>query len=379
MKIALKPFLIFVGIAALLAAGVLVLKNFKNITPPASLLVETPNSQAEAFLDDQSLGPTPLQKDGLATGEHTLKLISGEQIYQTEIQLLPGTQTVVRREFGPVEVFGSGDVFYFEKTGRAASVSITTDPDGVQIKVDGRDFGPAPVLVEDLGAGTHDLHLSLEKFETRQLQIKVENGYQLRVSSKLTLVPLPTAELKEIDFGGEKVTVHNLSPNGTSLFVDAASLTKGIIYWVKTRGLGVAPIRIDYFVDSAGMVYDAEGKVFISEAFAGEPAETVAVGFLGNAGDENLSEAAKVSLTALTKKILKTPPLVDKVKILPTGTGWLRVRSEPSLSSAEMTRVGEGEKFALLSEQTGWAKIKLPDGKEGWVSADFVEKFQEAP
>jgi len=376
MKITLKPFLIFMGIAVLLGAGVLVFRNFKNITPSASLLIETPNSQVEAFLNDRSLGQTPLQKDDLTTGEYTLKLISGEQVYQTKIQLLSGTQTVVRREFSPADVFSSGEVLWFEKTGRPAAISITSEPDAVHIKIDGKDVGQAPLLIEETPAGTHDLYLSLENFETRKVGLRLEDGYQLRISSKLALVPLPMADPKKIDFGGEKVTVYNLSPTGT-LFVDAASLAKGIIYWVRTRGLGVAQTKLDYFVDSGGVIYDTEGRAFDPATFTGEPVETVAVGFLGNTGDENLNDKAKSSLTDLTKKMLKTPPLTDKVKILPTGTGWLRVRSEPSLSAGEITKVNVGESFEILAEQEGWVKIKLPDGVTGWVSSDFVEKFQE--
>jgi len=378
MKIALKPLLLFVGILALSAAGFFVFKNFKTITPSASLLIETPNTIAQVFLEDQLLDQSPLQKDDLSAGEYTLKLISDEQIYQTKIELLGGTQTVVRREFGPTETFSSGEVLWFEKTGGPAAISITSDPDGVGVKIDGRDVGKTPVLIEDIEAGTHDLHLSLENFETRKINVKTADGYQLRISSKLALNPFPTGEVKEIDFGGEKVTVYNLSPTDT-LFVDAASLAKGIIYWTRTRGLGTAQIKLDYFVDAEGKIFDAEGKDFDPETFDGEQVETAAVGYLGNAGDEDLSDQAKISLASLTKKILKTPPLVDKVKILPTGVGWLRVRSEPGLSGTEVTKINVGEKFLLLEEKTGWVKIKLADGGEGWVSSDYVEKIQEAP
>ncbi len=378
MKIALKPLFIFVGIAVLLAAGFFVFKNFKAITPPASLSIETPNSQAEVFLDDQSLGPTPLQKDDLATGEYALKLISGEQVYQTKIELLGGTQTTVRREFGPTDVFSSGEILWFEKAGGTATVSITSEPDGVQVKIDGKEVGQTPLLVEDTPAGEHDFYFSLDNFETRKVRALLEDGYQLRISPKLALVPLPSTELKKIDFGGEKVAVYNLSPTGT-LFVDAASLTKGIIYWATTRGLGAGHLKPDYFVDSEGTIYDSAGEALDPAAFTGEPVESVSIGYLGNTGDEELSDAAKVSLTALTKKILKTPPLVDKVRILPTGVGWLRVRSEPNLSGAEIAKVNVGESFDVLAEQAGWTKIKLPDGKEGWVSSDYVERFQEAP
>lgn len=379
MKPTLKPLLLFAGIAVLVVAGVFVFKNFKTVSKNASLLIETPHTKAEAFLDDQSLGPTPLQKDDLSAGTYNLKLISGEQIYQTRIELLSGAQTTIRREFGPSDTFSSGDVFWFEKTGESATISITSDPDGVKVKVDGRDVGETPILLEEIEAGTHDLHLSFENFETRSFSIRVEDGHQLRISSKLALAPLPADGFEEITFGGESVTVYNLSPSSTSLFADAASLAKGIIYWTRTRGLGAAQIKLDYFVDSAGVVYDSEGKVFDPNTFAGEPVEAVAVGYLGGVGDEDLSDQAKPLLTSLTEKVLKTPPLVGKAKILPTGVGWLRVRSGASLSADEVTKVNVGEKFLILEEGTGWVKIEVTGEQEGWVSSDYVEKIQEAP
>ncbi len=379
MKVAFKPLLIFAGILVLTAAGWFVFQNFKTIPQKASLLIETPHTQAEIFLDDQSLGQTPFQKDDLSQGEYTLKLISGEQIYQTKINLLGGTQTVVHREFGPSDAFSSGDVLWFEKTGSSATISVTSDPDGVKVKLDGADVGETPVLVEDVKAGARDLHLSFENFETRKISIRVEDGYQLRISSKLALLPLPAGDLEKIDFGGEKITIYNLSPTSSSLYVDAAALTKGVIYWIKTRGLGVAQTKLDYFIDSQGIIYDSEGKTFDTETFEGEQVETVAVGYPGQTGDEGLSDQAKTALDSLARKVLKTPPVIDKVKILPTGMGWLRVRAEPILSAAEITKVNVGEKFELLEEKTGWVKIKLPDGQEGWVSADFVEKIEEAP
>jgi len=383
MKIApkptLKPLFLFIGLAVMTVVGIFVFKNFKTITPSASLLIETPNSKAEAFLNDQSLGQTTIQKEGLHGGEHVLKLVDGEQTYQTKIELLGGTQTVVRRDFGPADTFSGGEVLWFEKTGEAARISVTSDPDGAKVKLDGKDVGQTPVLIEDVDTGNHDLHLSFDNFETRQIGIRVEDGYQLRVSSKLALSPFPSNDFSQIDFGGEKVTIYNLSPSSTSLYVDAASLAKGIIYWAKTRGLGDTQAKLDYFVDSEGTLYDSEGKIFDPATFSDEPVETVIVGYLGNADETTLSDLARASVAVLTKKVLKTPPLVDKVKILPTGVGWLRVRLEPSLSAEEITKINVGEKFEILAEQAGWVKIKLPDANEGWVSSDFTEKLQEAP
>ena len=60
------------------------------------------------------------------------------------------------------------------------------------------------------------------------------------------------------------------------------------------------------------------------------------------------------------------------VTIQPTGVGWLRVRSDPSLSGTEVTKVDVGGSYAVLETKTGWTKIKISDTVSGWVSSDYV-------
>ncbi|MEK7160903.1 MAG: SH3 domain-containing protein, partial [Patescibacteria group bacterium] len=55
-----------------------------------------------------------------------------------------------------------------------------------------------------------------------------------------------------------------------------------------------------------------------------------------------------------------------------TPTGWLRVRSSPSLSATESAKINPGEKYSLLEENDGWIKIKLNDGSFGYVSISYV-------
>lgn len=65
---------------------------------------------------------------------------------------------------------------------------------------------------------------------------------------------------------------------------------------------------------------------------------------------------------------------VTKVLILSTPTGFLRVREDATTGSREIARVSPGEKYDLIEEGNGWFKIKLKDGKEGWVSTQYAQK-----
>lgn len=63
-----------------------------------------------------------------------------------------------------------------------------------------------------------------------------------------------------------------------------------------------------------------------------------------------------------------------KVLILETPTGFLRVREDATLGAAEIAQVKPGEIYDLLDEKTGWLKIKLKDGNQGWVSSQYAQK-----
>ncbi len=60
--------------------------------------------------------------------------------------------------------------------------------------------------------------------------------------------------------------------------------------------------------------------------------------------------------------------------ILDTPTGFLRVRENNSVGSAEVARVTPGDSYELLEEQDSWFKIKLDAGSSGWISSQYAEK-----
>lgn len=65
----------------------------------------------------------------------------------------------------------------------------------------------------------------------------------------------------------------------------------------------------------------------------------------------------------------------NMIEILETGTGWLRVREEPSIAATESAKVNVKDQFLILDEQNGWIKIEYLTGKFGWVSSDYVKKL----
>lgn len=90
--------------------------------------------------------------------------------------------------------------------------------------------------------------------------------------------------------------------------------------------------------------------------------------FLGVITDLSASSAASSPAVPISV------PAPASVLILNTPTGFLRVRKNNAVSSSEITQVKPGESYELMEEKDNWFKIKLADGKVGWISAQYAVK-----
>jgi hypothetical protein len=88
----------------------------------------------------------------------------------------------------------------------------------------------------------------------------------------------------------------------------------------------------------------------------------------------NLTAATASALPSSSPSASPTPIASVKVLILNTPTGFLRVRADSSLGSAEVGRVNPGEIYDFLSETTGWYQIQLKDKTKGWISSQYAKK-----
>lgn len=85
-----------------------------------------------------------------------------------------------------------------------------------------------------------------------------------------------------------------------------------------------------------------------------------------------LSPSKKESTTAASKKESNK----IQIRIKETPTGWLRVRSEPSVNASESAKVNPGDIFELVEELPNWYKIIFNEEQEGWVASQYSEKTQ---
>ncbi len=86
--------------------------------------------------------------------------------------------------------------------------------------------------------------------------------------------------------------------------------------------------------------------------------------------NNNLSASPSASVSAAPS----LTPSPASVLILNTPTGFLRVRESNSVSSSEIGKIKPGESYELIEEKDNWFKIKLTDGKTGWISSSYAVK-----
>ncbi|MFH1565689.1 MAG: PEGA domain-containing protein [bacterium] len=353
-------------ICAVSILGVVYFKVLQNpfSKPNAVLSVTASYEQASVILDESLVGKTPYESETLKSGEHTLIIKSSDGSYETKINLLPQTTTALSREVGVGGDFSSGYIVWLEKiSGDETSVSVVSNPAGAVVKIDDEEKGVTPINLSNITEGSHTVEISKQGYEKQSIYLKFKNGFKLNVVADIFLLPIPE-NLEAISYS-DKIKVYNLALSDSAITVDPEIWAKAAAYFGKTRE--DAP-TLNFFVDYKGNIYDANGVKTTLDS-SNVLSESIVIGYLAqNKGD--LSELAQEALAVFGNAKPK-----EIAKIIPTGIGWLRVRKEASLESAEIAKVNVGETFTILEKKESWVKIKVDETTEGWVSSTYVQKL----
>ena len=69
------------------------------------------------------------------------------------------------------------------------------------------------------------------------------------------------------------------------------------------------------------------------------------------------------------------PPAEPEAKVELTVTSRvLNLREGPTAKSASLGQLKKGDKVVVLEERGGWARVKVPDARLGWVDARYVRR-----
>ncbi len=360
--------LLLLGIGAAIYFGADFIRNLAALRGKSSLIVETMHGEGEVYVNGELVGKTPLNSSEIKPGDNRLVLKDPNSEYEVNINFVPSTEVVVKRDLGISNLFSGGLNFWLERNDSDIVLSIISEPAGADVYVDGTKVGTTPYSSSELSTGEYDLRIEKAGHETQTARIEINNGHKLNVSTNLFAKPVP----EKVELLPDSTNIYDVHSDNINITSNTSTWVKAIIYWNQTRGvnlsgLGVNKDRVfDFYLDYAGNLYDADGKpVDTANAAILENAKTGA--YLRNSTDSaGFSEKARETYLGLGAVGGK------QATILETGVGWLRVRSEPSLNGTEVARVNVGDTLSVLEESPGWVKIKVDDTTEGWVSDTYV-------
>lgn len=121
---------------------------------------------AEVYLDGIARGCAPVVITSVSAGNHQLVVLApGVEVFTRDVKVEPGVTTQV----------------HVRLVALSGSVSVTTDPPGATVMIDGRNVGISPVDVERVAQGEHILSVSKRGYTSRDKEIDLEYGDVLSV------------------------------------------------------------------------------------------------------------------------------------------------------------------------------------------------------
>lgn len=276
---------------------------------------------------------------------------------------------------------------FFSRPG-AGALQVSATPKA-SVYIDGELKGVTPFFSDEIEAGEHAVKIvpeaTIDNLISWESNVNLAPGIITAINRNLGAT--------EAESSGEILSLEKISSRNTSSLA-VVSIPDQAVVKINGEPKGFAPVLEenltpgDYQVVVSSPGYEERSitaqtvagyKLTVSVKLAQKIegiAEATPSGELEE-GEEEKKEEVSPSPSPSPEgspKPSPTPPNKPYVRIKETGTGWLRVRAEPSIESEELAKVNVGEMFPYLNEeQSGWYKIEYETGKEGWVSGTYTE------
>lgn len=181
---------------------------------------------ASVFINSMVIGKTPYD-DKYKVGEYLLKLIPEGTATETaswngKINVYKNTLTYVNRELGSSDIFSAGEIFTTQKMSTApknnnyGEIYVETEPQGAIVTLDNDEKGVAPLVLQDVLRGDHELSVFMPGFFRRTQKINVDSGYRVNAAFKLALDQSQkqlTKDLEKESTGSDKTGKTNVTIN----------------------------------------------------------------------------------------------------------------------------------------------------------------------
>lgn len=258
-----------------------------------------------------------------------------------------------------------GILFFLDRKGGKGALQVTSVPQS-KVYLENKLLGTTPLcaceLEQMLDIGDHTVKLVpvQENFRPFENKITINKG-------TLTVVDRTFADSGESD--GSIISLSPLNDK-KDIEVLVISLPDRANVFLDNNPVGVTPLLLK-------QVSESDHDLRITQDGYKDKSIKIktALGFKLNA---LLFLGVKVDLSptpvASSQASISPENKVSKVLILNTPTGFLRVREDSSIASAEIARVTPGETYELVSEKENWFEIKLNTGKTGWVNSAYAVK-----
>lgn len=157
----------------------------------AGIYIET-NPASAVYIDGEHIGRSPLRTTK-PPKEVIVKLIPDSfqkplAPYETQMNLVAGVETVVKRDFGDLDETSAGEIVSFERVGNETSMVIVTTPDSAQVVIDGQIRTFAPYKTSSILPGEHTISISAEGFTQRTIKVKTHEGLKLTAVVQLAKI-----------------------------------------------------------------------------------------------------------------------------------------------------------------------------------------------
>lgn len=227
-------------------------------------------------------------------------------------------------------------------------VNVLSMPAGATVYLDGAEVGKTPF--EDKNLTPKEYAIKIEKADlVWQGRVKLTGGTVTVLSRDLAKDFSSSAGETLILEKGSGATIIS-SPDGAQVEIDG-----------KSRGM--TPVSLDL----------SSGDYLLTLSRPGYLKRSIRVNLPEG---YKLVVSADLALSEADLTVVQTPPISEtpEVTVKDTPTGFLRVRDKPSLAGKEITQVKPGDTLILLEELSGWYRVRLSEGSEGYVSSSYVEK-----
>jgi len=236
-----------------------------------------------------------------------------------------------------------------------AGIEISTQPP-TKIKIDGKDAGMSPYKNRSIKAGLVDIKLGQEGIGYWQRQITLRKNISTAINWTFG---------KSDDYsGGYILSMEKIGGNESGLIVSSSPAKATVMVGGENRG------QTPLYIANLG-----EGDKEIKISMPGYVSQNLGVRPV--ASYQLILEvvlAKEQRVIVATPTPASQPEVGNKIKILETGTGWLRVRDLPNSAGLEIDKVNTGEIYDSVGDSGEWTHIIVRE-KQGWVSSQFVEKI----